>query len=186
MRSHRERATFQATAERVAEEARELVGEVPFCETNSSRRLHFQIDAFAEFEADALHFVVELKPHPKALFHAEESGQAEVVFRGATTAAVLHFGEVGGKNAGGFRNVFLSGGPLIQGFTECLGEGVGKRHGFHGISVVVDDLNLVGMVVFPYKNDPPLLIDPDAVKIAQVAGQFLKTVARRNPQVVQF
>jgi len=30
MRSHRERATLQAEAERVAEEARELAGEVPF------------------------------------------------------------------------------------------------------------------------------------------------------------
>jgi hypothetical protein len=30
MRSHRERATFLAEAARVAEEARELAGEVPF------------------------------------------------------------------------------------------------------------------------------------------------------------
>jgi len=30
VRSHRERATLQAEAERVAEEARELTGEVPF------------------------------------------------------------------------------------------------------------------------------------------------------------
>jgi hypothetical protein len=66
----------------------------------SSRRLHFQIDAFAEFEPDALHFIVELESHPESLFHAEEAGQAEVVFRCATASAGLHFGEVGGKDAG--------------------------------------------------------------------------------------
>jgi hypothetical protein len=52
--------------------------------------------------------------------------------------------------------------------------------------VVVGDLNLVGMIVFPDECDSPLLIDPDAVKIPQVAGQLLKTVAGRNPQMVQF
>jgi hypothetical protein len=52
--------------------------------------------------------------------------------------------------------------------------------------VVIGDLDLVGVVVFPDKNDPPLLVDPDAVKIAQVAGQLLKAVARRNPQGLNF
>ncbi len=148
--------------------------------------MHFQIDAFSEFDPDALHFIMKLEPHPEPLFHAEEAGQAKVVFRRATAAAGLHLGEVGGKDAGGFRDVFLSGGPLVQGLAKRLGEGVGKRHGFHGISVVVNDLNLVGVVVFPDEYDPPLLVDPDAVKIAQVAGQLLKAVAGWNPQVVQF
>jgi hypothetical protein len=44
----------------------------------------------------------------------------------------------------------------------------------------------MGMIVFPDKNDPPLLVDPDAVKIAQVSAQLLKAVAGWNPQVVQF
>jgi hypothetical protein len=132
--------------------------------------VHFHIDAMAEFDPDALHFIMKLEPHPETLFHAEEAGQAEVVFRRATAAAGLHFGEVGGKDTGGFRDVFLSGGPLVQGLAKRLGEGVGKRHGFHGSSVGVGDLDLVGVVVFPDKNNPPLLVDPDAVKIAQVAG----------------
>jgi hypothetical protein len=52
--------------------------------------------------------------------------------------------------------------------------------------VVIGDLDLVGVIVSPDKNDPPLLVDPDAVKLAQVAGQLLKAVAGWNPQVVQF
>jgi hypothetical protein len=59
-------------------------------------------------------------------------------------------------------------------------------HGFHESSVVIGDLDLVGVVVFPDRNDPPLLVDPDAVKLAQVAGQLLKAVAGWNPQMVQF
>jgi len=147
--------------------------------------MHFHIDAFSEFDPDTLHFIMKLEPHPEPLFHAEEAGQAEVVFRRATAAPGFHFGEVGGKDAGGFRNVFLSGRPLVQGLAKCLSEGVGKRHGFHD-SVVIGDLDLVDMVVFPDKNNPPLLIDPDTVKIAQVAAQLLQAVAGWNPEVVQF
>ena len=140
----------------------------------------------AEFDPDALHFIMKLEPHPETLFHAEEAGQAEVVFRRATAAPGLHLGEVGGKDAGGLGDLLLGGGPLIKGLAKCLGKGVGKRHGFHESSVVIGDLDLVGVVVFPNKNDPPLLVDSDAVKLAQVAGQLLKAVAGWNPHVVQF
>lgn len=140
----------------------------------------------AEFDSDALHFIMKLEAHPETLFHAKKARQTEVIFRRASAAAGLHFGEVGGKDAGGFRNVLLSGGPLIKSLAKCLGKGVGKRHGFHESSVIIGDLDLVGMIVFPDENDPPLLIDPNAVKLAQVAGQLLKAVAGWNPQVVQF
>lgn len=99
---------------------------------------------------------------------------------------MLHLREMRCEYARGFRDVFLGGGPLIQCLAKSLGEGVGKMHGFHGISVVVDDLNLVGVGVFPDENDPPLLLDPNAVKIAQVAGQLLKAVTGCYAQVVQF
>lgn len=41
------------------------------------------------------------------------------------------------------------------------------------------------MIVFPDENDPPLLVDSDAVKIPDVPGQFFKAVAWRDPEVVQ-
>lgn len=144
-----------------------MIGEI------SCRGMHFRIDAFAEFEFDALHFVVELQPHPKAFFHTKIAGQAEVVFWSATATTVLHLREMRCEYAGGFRDVFLRGGPLIQCLAKSLGERVGKMHGFHGISVVADDLNSVGVVVFPEENDPPLLVDANTVKIAQIAGQLL-------------
>ena len=120
-----------------------MIGEILCC------GMHFCIDAFAEFEFDALHFVVELESHPKSLFHTKIAGQAEVVFRSATATAVLHLGEMGSEDAGGFRDVFLGGWPLIQCLAKSLGEGVGKIHGFHSILMVIDDLNLVGVIVFP-------------------------------------
>ena len=52
--------------------------------------------------------------------------------------------------------------------------------------MVINDLNLVGVDVFPDENDPPLLVDPNAVKFTQIAGQFFKSIARRNAQVIQF
>jgi hypothetical protein len=51
--------------------------------------------------------------------------------------------------------------------------------------VIVGDADVVGVVSFPDKHDPPLLVDPDTVKIPQVPGLFLKAIAGWNPQVVQ-
>lgn len=81
-----------------------MIGEI------SCRGMHFRIDAFAEFEFDALHFVVELQPHPKAFFHTKIAGQAEVVFWSATATTVLHLREMRCEYAGGFRDVFCVAG----------------------------------------------------------------------------
>jgi hypothetical protein len=43
----------------------------------------------------------------------------------------------------------------------------------------------MGVVVFPDEDEPPLRVDPDAVKIPQVTGQFFKAVAGRNSEVIQ-
>lgn len=44
----------------------------------------------------------------------------------------------------------------------------------------------MGVVVFPDENDPPLLVDAEAVELPQLSGELLKAITRRNPQVVQF
>lgn len=102
------------------------------------------MDALAEFEPRALHFVVELQPHPEALLHAEEAGQAEIILRRTAATPILHLREMGGKDAGGLRDVLLGGGPFVQSIAKRFRKGVGKGHGFHNGSVVVGDLDLVG------------------------------------------
>lgn len=45
--------------------------------------------------------------------------------------------------------------------------------------------HIQGIPGFPAKDDPPLVIDADRVKIASIAGQFFKPVTGRNPEVSQ-
>jgi hypothetical protein len=52
--------------------------------------------------------------------------------------------------------------------------------------MIVGDPDLVCMVVFPDEDDPPLLVDADAVICAQVSGEFFKTVAGWDAKMVQF
>jgi len=49
--------------------------------------------------------------------------------------------------------------------------------------VIVDQRDAVGIPVLKAKNDPPLVIDPDAVKTHQVTLQRFQTVTRRHAQV---
>src|SRR5690606_26202288 len=50
-------------------------------------------------------------------------------------------------------------------------------------SVLVGDLDLVGVAATPHEADAPLVVDADAVLALAVAVQGLKPVARRNAEV---
>jgi hypothetical protein len=51
--------------------------------------------------------------------------------------------------------------------------------------VIVNDLNIVGVGSFPAKADSPLIIDPNAVLPLSIAAELLKTIPRRNAQIVE-
>jgi len=50
-------------------------------------------------------------------------------------------------------------------------------------SMVVDDFNFVGISVSPFKAHPVAPVDPNAVLARAIASEFLKVVARGNPQI---
>jgi hypothetical protein len=52
-------------------------------------------------------------------------------------------------------------------------------------SVVVNDLDVKGVSVFPDETDAPLIIDPDAVLPRTVAAEPLEAVARGNQKVLE-
>jgi hypothetical protein len=64
------------------------------------------------------------------------------------------------------------------------GHGCGSGHGFP-LSVVIDQLNIFCARVGPFETDPPLLVDPDAVRADAVALQLLESIARGDPQVAE-
>jgi hypothetical protein len=52
--------------------------------------------------------------------------------------------------------------------------------------VVIDNFDLVGMIVLPFKTDPELLVDPDAVLIFPVAPKAFQTIGRRDRELTDF
>ena len=71
---------------------------------------------------------------------------------------------------------------LIQDFARMNG-----RHAVmhHGLLMVVNDFNTVGVALTPGKADAPLAVDADAVLTGPVAFQGLQAISRRNAQVIQ-
>jgi hypothetical protein len=51
--------------------------------------------------------------------------------------------------------------------------------------VIVHDFDFVRLAVLPGEADPPLIVDPNAVLAAPVSLQHLKTVARRDPEILE-
>lgn len=51
--------------------------------------------------------------------------------------------------------------------------------------MVIDDLNVVGISRTPAKTDPPLLVDSDTVLPFSVPPHLLKSVAGRDPKIVE-
>jgi hypothetical protein len=51
-------------------------------------------------------------------------------------------------------------------------------------SVIVNNLNVQGLVIGPAEADAPLLVDPDAHLSGTVTFQPFEPVARRVPQVI--
>src|ERR1043165_9070758 len=57
--------------------------------------------------------------------------------------------------------------------------------GFGSRSVVVDDLDFVGMALSPDETDAPLIVDADRVLAAAASSQCFEAVGGRNPKIGQ-
>lgn len=52
-------------------------------------------------------------------------------------------------------------------------------------SMIVDDLDAMGVTVMPNEADTPTIVDPDAVLSSTIAFQPLQSIARRRFQILQ-
>ena len=48
--------------------------------------------------------------------------------------------------------------------------------------MVVDDLDVIGIIIVPCKADTPLVVDPDTMLAFPVTMQCFQVIGRRNPQ----
>jgi hypothetical protein len=51
--------------------------------------------------------------------------------------------------------------------------------------VIVDDFNVIGSILLPYKTDAKLIVDADTVLSAPVSTQRFQHISRRLPEIVQ-
>ena len=51
--------------------------------------------------------------------------------------------------------------------------------------MIVGDLDIPGRAIAPYKAEPPLIVDANAVLALTIAAQSLQPVTGRHPQIVQ-
>ena len=51
--------------------------------------------------------------------------------------------------------------------------------------MIINDLNLIGIVGFPDEANAPLIVDPDAVLSSSITFQFLKSIGWWNAEIGQ-
>lgn len=51
--------------------------------------------------------------------------------------------------------------------------------------MIIHDGHIVGSIITPHKNNPPLTVDPDRMLTAPVATQRFEPISGRSVQVVQ-
>ena len=51
--------------------------------------------------------------------------------------------------------------------------------------MIIDDANLIGLAIAPPEDDPPLVVDPDRMKVLQIPPQPFQAVRRRHREVTQ-
>lgn len=135
-----------------------------------------------------LEIVMKLEAEEESGGHAEEAGKPEIMDGSDAAFAVLHFRNVAGDDAASGGEIFLAEGRVLNDFRECFGKRVEKGDGlfrFHG-SVVVCDLHVVGVSVFPTEGDAPLFVDADGVESFEVSGEGFEVVACGMGEVLEF
>ena len=145
--------------------------------------MDFLADGFAFFAVGAHEFVIELEVHPQAGGDAEEGAEAKIVFGSAAAFALFHLGDVGCGDATAAGDLGLGQAGFLKRFAEGLSEEVEQRDElrflFHGGgSVIVGDLNVGGVAVFPPEDNAPLLVDADTPESLEIAGERFEAVGR--------
>ena len=138
--------------------------------------MDFLADGFAFFAIGAHEFVVELEIHPHAWGDAKEDAQTKVVFGRAAAFALFHLGEMGRGDSAATGDLRLGQVGFLKRFAKGLSEEVEQRNElwflFHGGgSVIVCDLDVDSVAVFPVEDDAPLLVDADAPESLEIARE---------------
>lgn len=52
--------------------------------------------------------------------------------------------------------------------------------------MIINDLHVVGVLTDPFKANPPLIVDSDAVLSLPITAQLFKSIGKWNQQIIEF
>ena len=146
-------------------------------------------ESIAKTVSPDLEVAVGLEIEPELLCCAEVTGESEGRIRGNRALAKDNFVDAAWGNADVLGKTILGNAHWLEEFLEQDLTWVNGRH--LGIahdqipSMIVDNLNLVCVCAFPYKTQPPLIIDAEAVLACSVTGELLDLIGGRNTQIME-
>lgn len=155
-------------------------------------RLDF-FERWAEAVAFDFDVVAVLEVQPEALAGSEVPGEPQCGIGADAPLAVDDLVDSSRRYADGNRQAMLGDLKWLQILEHQHLAGVDGGHDrvvahdgvFVWMSVVVDDLNVLGPRCRPLEADAPLLVDADAVGACPVALELLESVSRGNAQILE-
>src|SRR6185369_12584034 len=129
---------------------------------------------------------MRLKVKPELCLHVEKAPEPEGSISGYGPPAVYYFIYSPWGYSDIFSKPILADSHRFQKFRQkdFAGMDWGKVAFCHIVTslVVINDLDVTGIIALPYKTNAPLLVDPDTMLPLPVAAQRLQIIRRRNTQ----
>jgi hypothetical protein len=155
----------------------------------SRQRMHVARNPFLAMPPGNLQIIVRLNPDPQFGRDVKQATELQRHFRADTPLAPANQADGNGRRADGLGD--RVGGQAHR-LDKILAQHVARMHWVqsvilptHKFSVIVRNFNLLRVAVAPFKTNPPLVIDADAVLAFAPAFQGFQPVARRHGQVMQ-
>jgi len=137
-----------------------------------------------------MHFfqiIVGLQAHPELLARAEISGQPNGCARSNGSLAQHDLVDPARRHANFARQTILADRVGLEKLLEQYFSGVDVGQLGHDVtstSMVIDDLDFIGVATGPDETEPPLLVDADAVPARSPAFECFEPIRRGDAQIV--
>src|SRR5579872_4215647 len=159
----------------------------PFANSTGEHR-DFAVEAVAQAVLLEFQVITRLQIQPEAFRRSKKASQAEGCIGSNSALAPNDFIDPPRRNAYVLGKPVLADSQRSQKLFEQHLAGRNRRYFASGHiqdSVIVRNLNVARVALFPVKADPPLIVHTDAVLSCAVAVQFFQPIPRRHTQVVE-
>src|SRR5215472_368850 len=164
-----------------------MLGKRACCRGSRGARCYLDLEPRPQCLRRRLQLVIPLHVEPELRRGAEVASQAQCGTPGDPASLDDDRLDAGDRDAEVLGEPVSADPERFHKLFPKLFAGMNRRQIAHAkTSVVVDDLNLVGVALVPHETDPPPVIDANAVLTLPVTTQCLQSIARWSGQVAQF